>query len=191
MDGLIPPAAFVEIKHKHEALGVKRRVTLPLAALKELAQGEIPADLLRPDRARADVHVVEELRDLIVANGARPVVQSRYDRMAYDSGPLGTIRVTFDTNLRCRFKLKPLTPDDQDFPLPILDQDMAVVEVKTIGSVPSWLRAVSGRFGLNPVSMSKYCLSLERYDPVVARNPMLLPHHSHATTHHHNTNTPH
>jgi hypothetical protein len=46
-----------------------------------------------------------------------------------------------------------------------------VVEVKTIGAVPPWLRAVVGRFRLNPVSMSKFCLSLERYDPAVARHP--------------------
>lgn len=174
-DGRIPPAGFVEIKHKHEVVGVKRRAALSLAAIHELAQGRIPADLLLPERSRSDAHVLGELRDLIIDNGARPVVQSRYDRMAYDSGPLGTIRVTFDTQLRCRFLLKPLIPDDPDFPLPIVDRDVAVVEVKTFGPVPPWLRAVTGRFGLNPVSMSKYCLSLERYDPAVARNPMLLP----------------
>ena len=92
--------------------------------------------------------------------------------MAYDSGKDGTIRVTFDTGLRCRFDLRPLIPDDKDFPLPVVDRDVAVVEVKTIGPVPLWLREATGKFRLNTLSMSKYCLSLERYDPAVARYPI-------------------
>jgi hypothetical protein len=172
MDGEIAPAAFIEIKHKSDDVGVKRRAALPIAALPELSRGEIPLDLLRPDRSRADKHVVEELRDLVVRGGARPVVQLRYDRMAYDSGKYGTIRVTFDTGLRCRFDLRPLIPDDKDFPLPVVDREVAVVEVKTIGPVPLWLREAAGTFHLSAMSMSKYCLSLERFDPAVARHPI-------------------
>lgn len=171
-DGLIPPAAFIEIKHKSEEVGVKRRAALPIESLGELSQGKIPADLLKPGRSRADRHVVEELQDLVVRGGARPVVQVRYDRMAYDSGKDGTIRVTFDTGLRCRFDLVPLKPDDKDFPLPVVDRDVAVVEVKTIGPVPLWLREAVGKYRLSAMSMSKYCLSLERFDPAVARHPI-------------------
>ena len=171
-DGLIPPAAFIEIKHKSDDVGVKRRAALPIASLVELSRGEIPADLLKPERSRADRHVVEELRDLIIRGGARPVVQVRYDRMAYDSGKDGTIRVTFDSGLRCRFDLRPLVPDDKNFPFPVVDREVAVVEVKTIGPVPLWLREATGKFHLNALSMSKYCLSLERFDPAVARFPI-------------------
>lgn len=171
-DGLIPPAGFIEIKHKLDGVGVKRRAALPIESLPELSAGKIPADLLKPSRSRADRHVVEELRDLVVTNGARPVVQVRYDRMAYDSGRDGTIRVTFDTGLRCRFDLVPLKPDDKNFPLPVVDRDIAVVEVKTIGPVPIWLRDATSRFRLLAQSMSKYCESLERFDPRVTRNPV-------------------
>jgi hypothetical protein len=170
-DAKVPPAAFIEIKHKLESDGVKRRAALPLEALHELSTGQIPATLLDPRRSRADRHVVAELQDLVVANGARPVVQVRYDRMAYDSGRDGTIRITFDTGLCCRFEMKPLVPDDRDFPLPVVDREIAVVEVKTIGCVPIWLRRATSEFGLLVQSMSKYCLALERYDPVVARHP--------------------
>jgi hypothetical protein len=172
MDGLVPPAAFIEIKHKLDSDGVKRRAALPIDSLRELSTGKIPTALLESSRSRADRHVVEELKDLVVLGGARPVVQVRYDRMAYDSGPEGTIRVTFDTGLRCRFDLKPLIPDDQDFPLPVVDREIAVVEVKTIGAVPTWLRDGTGKFRLQAQSMSKYCLSLERYDPAVTRAPL-------------------
>jgi hypothetical protein len=171
-DGAIPPAGFIEIKHKLDGLGVKRRAALPIEALAELAAGRIPADLLKPGRSRADRHVVEELQDLVVVDGARPVVQVRYDRMAYDSGRNGTIRVTFDTGLRCRFDLQPLKPDDRDFPLPVVEREIAVVEVKTVGPVPIWLRNAAGEFNLHARSLSKYCQSLERFDPAVSRLPL-------------------
>lgn len=171
-DGSIPPKAFVEIKHKLDDIGLKRRAALPLAELPVLSEGRIPPSLLNGDRSHADLHVVEELRDLVLRDGARPVVQLRYDRMAYDTGPAGTIRITFDTGLRCRFDLKPLQPDDPDFSLPVLGEEVAVVEIKTIGSVPGWLREAAGRFRLHACSMSKYCRALERFDPKVTRHPV-------------------
>ena len=171
-DALVPPAAFIEIKHKLNSDGVKRRAALPIDSLRELSAGIIPAPLLEPGRSRSDRHVVAELNDLVIEGGARPVVQVRYDRMAYDSGPTGTIRITFDTGLCCRFDMKPLVPDDKDFPLAVMDREIAVVEVKTIGAVPTWLREASAKFRLQPTSMSKYCMSLERYDPRVTRTPL-------------------
>ncbi len=170
-DALVPPAAFIEIKHKLNRDGVKRRAALPLDSLRELSSGQIPRALLEQDRSKSDRQLVAELNDLIINGGARPVVQVRYDRMAYDSGPAGRIRITFDTELRCRFEMKPLIPDDRDFPLPVVDREVSVVEVKTIGAVPTWLREATAKFRLRAQSMSKYCLSLERYDPQVTRTP--------------------
>lgn len=170
-DGLVPPAAFIEIKHKLGGDGVKRRAALSVESLHELSTGRIPAALLESKRSKTDRHVVAELQDLIVERGARPVVQVRYDRMAYDSGPQGRIRITFDTGVCCRFDMKRLVPDDRDFPLSVVGRDIAVVEVKTIGAVPIWLRKATADFRLQVRSMSKYCLALERYDPAVTRTP--------------------
>ncbi|TAG11016.1 MAG: polyphosphate polymerase domain-containing protein [Verrucomicrobia bacterium] len=166
-----PPAAFIEIKHKQDSDSVKRRASLPIVELEQLASGEIPPSLLQAGRSQADKNLVEELKDLVVAEAARPVLQVCYHRMAYDYGNKGTIRITFDSSLRCRLNLKPLALDDQDFPMPIVSQDMSVIEVKTIGPVPLWLRHAAGRFNLSPISMSKYCNALERFDPCVARSP--------------------
>ena len=167
-DGEIPAAAFIEIKHKSDEVGVKRRAAVALPSLSELAAGKVPSELLDKQRSLSDRHVAHELEDLVVLEGA----QVRYDRMAYDAGRDGTIRVTFDTGLRCRFDLRPLVAGDEDFPLSVVGDEVAVVEIKTIGAVPVWLREATGRFCLKVRSMSKYCCALERFDPKVARVPL-------------------
>jgi hypothetical protein len=92
------------------------------------------------------------------------VVQIRYHRFAYDSGPEGTIRITFDTEPRCRFRRVPLTPDDPDFELPLLEPGESIMEVKTIGPVPYWFRNLIGEFNLVPRGFSKYTAALELYE---------------------------
>jgi hypothetical protein len=104
------------------------------------------------------------------------VVQIRYLRYAYDSGPEGLIRVTFDTGLCCRFRLLPLTPDDPDFELPLLEPGAAIMEVKTIGAVPTWFRSIIGKYGLVPRGFSKYAAALELYELKKNKTKTKTPH---------------
>lgn len=166
-DGTIPPAGFIEIKHKLDGDGVKRRVQCPIQELPLLAQGVIPPSLLQQKSTAAN-RLLTELEDLLIKGNAKPVVQLRYDRMAYDSGPEGTIRVTIDHNLRCRFGIKPLIADDQDFPHRVIEDEVTLIEIKTIGNVPTWLRNATGKFNLLAQSISKYSLALERYDAKIS-----------------------
>jgi hypothetical protein len=105
----------------------------------------------------------------VVNGGSRPVVQIRYHRHAYNNSPEGTLRITFDLDPRCRFDLRPLTPDDPDFDLPLLVPGSSIMEVKTIGSVPYWCRDLIGEFQLIPRGFSKYATSLELYELKIAR----------------------
>lgn len=161
-DGSIPPSAFIEVKHKLDGETVKRRVPVQLPHLSEFSAGRIPSDLSRGNAV--EDRVLAEIHDLMVKGASRPVVQIRYHRYAYDSGPEGTIRITFDLEPRCRFRLLPLLPDDPDFELPLLDPGAAIMEVKTIGPVPYWFRTLVGEFGLSPRSFSKYSAALELYE---------------------------
>lgn len=160
-DGAIPPSAFVEVKHKLEGETVKRRIPVELAELSRLSAGELPNHKGTP--TPADERVMAEIQDLVNA-GSKPVVQIRYHRYAFDSGPEGTIRITFDIDPRCRFRLIPLTPDDPDFELPLLEPGSALMEVKTIGPVPFWFRNLIGEYKLVPRSFSKYTAALEMYE---------------------------
>jgi len=161
-DGAIPPSAFVEVKHKLEGVTVKRRIAVELDELPRLSAGELPNHKGTP--TPTDERVMAEIQDLVQTGGSKPVVQIRYHRYAFDSGPEGTIRITFDIDPRCRFRLIPLTPDDPDFELPLLDPGSALMEVKTIGPVPYWFRNLIGEYKLVPRSFSKYTAALEMYE---------------------------
>lgn len=161
-DGSIPASAFIEVKHKLDGTTVKRRVHCELEDLPVFSRGEIPVHI--ESHGAIDDRVISELEDLVVAHGNRPVVQIRYHRYAYDSGPDGTIRITFDLDPRCRFLMKPMQPDCHDFNLPLLEPGAAIMEVKTIGPVPYWFRKIVGEFHLVPRGFSKYAAALERYE---------------------------
>lgn len=158
-DGSIQPSAFVEIKHKLDGTTVKRRLSMDMEKLQEFSSGTIPQSPINQSETR----VLEEVRNLVKSDNTAPVVQIRYLRYAYDSGPEGTIRITFDVGLCCRFKMLPLVPDCQAFDLPLLEEGASIMEVKTIGSVPYWFRSVIGKFGLVPQGFSKYATAVEMH----------------------------
>ncbi|MDP4625673.1 MAG: polyphosphate polymerase domain-containing protein [Akkermansiaceae bacterium] len=159
-DGSIPPSTFIEVKHKLDGTTVKRRVTMNLEMLHKFSSGVLPETPLNPDEER----VLAEVHDLVTGGETSPAVQIRYLRYAYDSGPEGLIRITFDTELSCRFRLIQLVPGDTDFELPLLEPGASIMEVKTIGPVPTWFRSIIGKYGLVPSGFSKYSASLELYE---------------------------
>lgn len=161
-DGTIPPSAFMEVKHKLDGTTVKRRIPVGVPDLPRFAEEVFPSDLAM--ETETDERVLGEIEDLVVNQESAPVVQIRYHRYAYDSGREGRIRITFDTELSCRFRLLPLLPDDRDFELPLLEPGAAVMEVKTIGPVPYWFRTLVGEFHLVPRGFSKYTIALEKYE---------------------------
>jgi hypothetical protein len=161
-DGSIPPSAFIEVKHKLDGTTVKRRVPVNLGELARFSAGALPTELALGDSV--DERVLTEIHDLVVNRHTQPVVQIRYQRYAYDSGRDGTIRITFDTELYCRFRLLPLLPNDMDFELPLLEPGSAIMEVKTIGPVPYWFRKLIGQYRLVPQGFSKYAVALEKYE---------------------------
>lgn len=172
-DGSIPPSTFIEVKHKLDGTTVKRRVTMNMERLREFSAGTIPEEPLKADEGR----VLAEVHSLVTGGETSPVVQIRYLRYAYDSGPEGLIRITFDTGLCCRFRLLPLVPDDADFELPLLEPGASIMEVKTIGAVPSWFRTIIGKYGLIPRGFSKYAAALELYEHGQRGKPILHGKH--------------
>ncbi len=172
-DGAVPPASFVEIKHKCDGRGVKRRLLLPLEQALRVGAGSEPE---HATPSESDRRLIAEVHDLVARRGFRPVMVMRYDRTAFAGAEIGSdLRVTFDERIRVRVDdLRP-EPDDQRFDRngDAHDEGTAVMEVKVNGCIPYWLSRVISAAGCRMQSHSKYCTMLERADPVLRK--MLSP----------------
>jgi hypothetical protein len=159
-DGIIPPATFVEVKHRDGRAGAKRRVRLPLADACALVGG---GDVTSPDPA--DARILAEIRRLVVEDGYAPACVIRYDRCAYrfcDGHGVEQLRVTFDQGIRARFDRLTPSVDDDACDLDVIPRHLSVMEVKGSTAVPYALAAHLGAAGLHPRPFSKYsaCINL-------------------------------
>jgi len=170
-NGAIPPSAFLEVKHKCDGVGVKRRIRVPLEVVSsaEFDVAELIRDMRKEFSRRDEMVLAEEVLRLVEVTGVKPVMQMRYDRLAFE-GP-DNVRVTFDAAIKCRTKRQALLPDDQDFPDVVLPAGERVLEIKLFGSAPYWLRDMGAQHRLLKTPFSKYCNALESFDPVI--NPIV------------------
>ena len=156
------PSAFLEIKQKVDGVTVKRRVSLALSEMDKVAAGELPEE--GPAASVEESRTLSEATELFRGEGVRPVLQTRYRRHAFDSGPEGTLRITIDKDPCCRLAGSPLRPDDPGIDQPLVEEGAAIMEVKTSAAVPVWLRAMVGDFRLVPMRFSKYATGLDLYE---------------------------
>ena len=166
-DGTVPATAFIEIKHKCEGRGVKRRVQLPLGQALRVGDGLWPEGVRFSE---LDARVIREAHDMVLRCRFKPVLVMRYDRTAYAAAePGGDLRVTFDSGVRVRFVHLTPEPDDRRFDGPdrLDDDGTAVMEVKTTGCIPYWLSRTLAAAGCRMQSHSKYSSALEQNDPVL------------------------
>jgi hypothetical protein len=165
-DGKLPPTSFLEVKHKCEGRGVKRRLRIPLAEALRVARGQ-PTELpLKP----ADCALVSEVQKLVHERGFQPVCCMRYDRQAFaDRDPESDLRITFDTGIGYRTDELIPVPDDRRFSSFLLTAGESVMEVKVTGAVPYWLTRMLGEHRCILQGYSKYSNALEAGDPVLKR----------------------
>jgi hypothetical protein len=173
LDGKLPPTVFIEVKHKQDGRGVKRRVRMGLEDALRIGQGQWP-ELRMSDVDKRTVH--EIIDDLVIRRGFQPVMVMRYDRSAYAAVEADSdLRVTYDTGIAYRLDNLNPVPDDHNFRPEnyLYPEDISVLEVKITGSVPYWLSRLLAETGCRLQSHSKYCNALERSDPVLRQ--MLAP----------------
>jgi len=173
LDGKLPPTVFIEVKHKQDGRGVKRRVRMSLEQALQVGKGQWP-DMPLSDMDRRSVH--EIIDDLVIRRGFKPVMVMRYDRRAYASkDPTSDLRVTYDTGIAYRLDNLDPVPDDNAFTKEnyLYPEDVSVLEVKITGCIPYWLSKLLAETGCILQSHSKYCNALELSDPVL--RSMLAP----------------
>jgi SPX domain protein involved in polyphosphate accumulation len=176
LDGRLAPTVFVEIKHKCDGRGVKRRLRVPLDEAYWIAAGNAPRGPLGP----VDLRIVEEIHELVKKRNFQPCIAMRYDREAFaDKDPESDLRVTFDTGIAYRFEnLRPI-PDDRNFQDYLLPEGYSVMEVKVTGSVPYWLSYLVGEHRCILQGHSKYNNALEAGDPVLHKQLGGKPYKAH------------
>jgi len=148
---------FFEIKQRYNSTVQKRRVGLKLDDAYELIDDE----LMDKDKySKKKLKVLEEIKYLSSMHSLQPKAIVSYDRKAYMGKYEDGLRITFDTNLKCRKTNMNLEQksSEQYF----IHPGYAVLEIKTNEKVPIWLISIIQRFSVEAERVSKYCLSVEK-----------------------------
>lgn len=136
---------FVELKKKYEAVVYKRRVEMPQQQAMEamLGRGAMPDSQIGKEITAA-LNFYQELM---------PRVFLSYERDAFHALN-SDLRLTFDESLRWR--TEELTLDSEPWGNPLLDDDLVLMELKIVDSIPLWMARLLSRLEIPKTSFSKY-----------------------------------
>ena len=151
------PDVFLEIKQRLDRTVQKRRVRWSLQRLHETFLAH-DFDALTPQET-ADPTVAEMVA-MWRTYDLRPVMATRYRRLAlhgtYDPG----LRITFDTGVSYSGEALDVAAGWPGGPL-MVDPRVAVMEIKFNDRAPAWLSDLIIGFGLMATRMSKYCRAID------------------------------
>lgn len=149
--------AFFEVKQKRAGVVHKKRIVLPLREAYRYLADESPNSLA--DGGGMDLQVLNEIDNYRKSYNLHPEVVISYERHAFHHVEDASLRVTFDTNLRCRNQDLAIEngADGKRF----IDPDLVVLEVKSNESLPKWLLDILEGLACEKRSASKFCTSLE------------------------------
>ncbi len=152
---------FVEIKQRQNKRLQKKRVFIPYRWAIALCNGQ-ESDEHVIGLSASDKRVVQEIQYLAQTLHLRSACLVSYDRLAFNGGVYDPgLRVTFDTNLKCRAHALSLLKQDAAENHFFLPPDWCVMEVKFNNRVPYWLTEFLGLHRCTLRRISKYCTALE------------------------------
>lgn len=144
---------FLEIKRKFKGVVGKRRVKLTLKEFYDFVE----------KRKYKDSQIFRELHYIFDFYKLQPMMFVGYDRLSYKGKDDENLRITFDSNLRSRED--DLRLELGDHGEKYFDEDMYIMEIKTLGAMPWWLVDALSELKIYPSSFSKigkiYCKKLE------------------------------
>ncbi len=137
---------YLELKKKYKGVVYKRRAALPLLeAQRYLADG---------NPSEKQEQILREIGWFMGLYHPVPKACITYDRVAMYGREDSELRVTFDTNIRCRASALDLRKGSWGTPL--LPPDTVLMELKLPGVMPVWLSHVLSKNEIFPASYSKY-----------------------------------
>ena len=160
--GLDGEKCFVELKEKIDHVTHKSRFKIEKDSVGDfLKRKDIFSELSAYNRGIAHhqlIGVYQKIRDTVESYQLEPVVRIQYERESFRNKD-EEIRITFDRNLsfmavQNRF-IEPVKTSDTYPP------DEIIMETKTAGPRPDWLKELVSRYDLKKQRFSKYCTSIE------------------------------
>jgi hypothetical protein len=144
---------YLEVKKKFGVKGQKRRAALVYTK---------DFDYIHPEKGLGDSQIDQEL-SWVMRKELTPKVFVAYHRMAFAGADFGSLRLTFDTQIRYRVTDMNLFTNGTEKLLPEAPQ--VLMEVKLAGHYPIWLTEILTRMKLFPESFSKYGSIYKRLAP--------------------------
>ena len=136
---------FIELKKKFDGVVYKRRVTMKMWDAARYLHGAQNGD---------GSQISREIDYFLQLYQPEAKVHIAYDREAYAAADGSELRITFDTALRARSNDIDLRLGDHGVPL--LGDDIRLMEIKIPGASPLWLARLLSENGIFPTSFSKY-----------------------------------
>ncbi|MBQ8786224.1 MAG: polyphosphate polymerase domain-containing protein [Oscillospiraceae bacterium] len=144
---------FFEIKKKSKGVVYKRRIIIPFAEAEDYVEKGV-----RPQSLEGFVpnQIFEEIDYLMKKYKPEPKLYLAYDREAYFMTEHPEVRITFDKNIRGRWKNITLTSDEDAELLDTGTPNYRVMEIKSGRAIPLEITEILSRLKIYPVSFSKY-----------------------------------
>lgn len=138
---------FAELKKKYRDVVYKRRISLPEETAMAWVCGR--------QHCGKDSQIAKEICYFLDYYAPlRPAVYLSYDREAYYSKGGSDFRVTFDDKILCRQEA--LSLREEPYGVPLLKDDMVLMEIKCSGGIPLWMTQFLSAERLYKTSFSKY-----------------------------------
>ncbi|KPU44286.1 VTC domain protein [Oxobacter pfennigii] len=148
---------FFELKKKIGGTVAKRRATIPYdAAMKFINTG-----IYSETDNYLDRQVLEEIKEFLRINDAKPKVFISYERIAFFDKQNKDFRVSFDRNILTRRDNLNFTGGN--FGSKLIDDDEYIMEIKLGSSIPLWLCRCLSEMKVFSTSFSKYGNEYKRY----------------------------
>ena len=143
----IDSKVFFEIKRKYDGIVYKRRVSAKLSEIYEyLETGKYPE--------KANKQIMDEINYFFNLYNLKPKVFIAYDRYSYFDKENENFRITFDKNIRSRFK--DMKIEDGDVGKKLLSEGTCIMETKTLNAYPKWFVEALSTLKIYPKSFTKY-----------------------------------
>lgn len=142
----IQDTIFLEIKKKYKGIVNKRRISITLDEFYNFIESGY---IIKNNKTQ----ISKEIEYYFEKYSLKPQVFIAYDRYSYNAKENKNFRITFDTNLRYRFK--DLNLEKGDYGSLYSNNKIYIMELKTLGALPLWFVKVINEMNIYPTSFSK------------------------------------